>query len=455
MAFNSYYLNIMVRILLISATNFGFFYFLLKGDRFFTILLLGILFIIQVMWLFLYVNSVNRTLARFLLTIGEEETMLKPLQQKVEKTFRGLQHSFEKLNREMGRMRLENEYASVLIQNTVDQLGSGIIAWNKKGKVELVNRAGLNLLELNQLDDMQQLEEGYPGTRDRLEGLAEGRRTILSLIQSGKKVPFVFWTTGFLLGDKTVKLASFQSIDRELEEHEMVSWEKLIRVLSHEVSNSVTPITTLGANIKKRMGSVLSGNKKSFELEAGMAHDIQRSADLIEQRGLRLIEFVAQYKTMMRIPDPQLETVGLKEFLSDICSLCSNFESLTDYKISCDVSPTGLTTEMDRKMMEQVLINLVRNAVEAFPAGREGRIEVSSLQGPSDSVLIQVKDNGEGISPEILDQVFIPFFTTKEKGSGIGLSLSRRIINLHGGSVQMISEPGKGTRVNINLQGKE
>ena len=453
MAFNSYYLNILLRILLISATNFGFFYFLLKGDRFFTIMFLGILFIFQVIWLFLYVNTVNRTLARFLLTIGEEDTMIIPLQQHVEKTFRGLQHSFERLNREVGRMRLEKEYASVLIQNTVDQLGSGILAWNDKGEVELVNEAGLKLLELSQLDDMQQLEEGYPGTRARMEGLDEGRRTIITLMRSGVKVPFIFWATGFLLGDKRVKLTSFQSIDRELEENEMVSWEKLIRVLSHEVSNSVTPITTLGANIKKRMGSVISGRKKNYELEAGMAQDIQRSADLIEQRGLRLIDFVAQYKTMMKIPEPQLKPVGLKEFLSDVCSLCSHFESPSTYKISCDVTPSGLTTEMDRKMMEQVLINLVRNAVEAFGEDREGRIEVFASRGSDDAVSIQLIDNGDGIPAEILDQVFIPFFTTKEKGSGIGLSLSRRIVNLHGGSIQLTSKSGDGTTLTIRLPG--
>ena len=263
MAFNSYYLNILVRILLISGTNFGFFYFLLNGDRFFTVLLLVILFIVQLVWLFIYVNSVNRTLSRFLLTIGEEETMVVPLQQQVEKTFRGLEHSFKRLNREVGRMRLEKEYASVLIQHAVDQAGTGIMAWNENGKVELVNRAGLKLLVMKELDDMRQIDEVYPGTSERLEGMADGERNVFSLIQSGKKVPFVFRASGFLLGDTTMKLASFQSIERELEEHEMVSWEKLIRVLSHEVSKSVTPITTLGANIKKRMETVLSGNKKN------------------------------------------------------------------------------------------------------------------------------------------------------------------------------------------------
>jgi signal transduction histidine kinase len=203
------------------------------------------------------------------------------------------------------------------------------------------------------------------------------------------------------------------------------------------------------------MDSVLAGQQNKYELAAGMARDIQRSADLIEQRGLRLIDFVAQYKTLMRMLEPRLKPVGLKAFLSDVCSLCSHFESATDYRISCNVSPFGLTAEMDRKMMEQVLINLVRNAVEAFGAGREGRIEVFASQASDDSVLIQVKDNGEGIPAEMLDEVFIPFFTTKEKGSGIGLSLSRRIVNLHGGSIQMTSEPGKGTIVNIQLPGKE
>jgi two-component system nitrogen regulation sensor histidine kinase NtrY len=451
MAFNSYYLNILVRILLISATNYGFFYFLLRGERFFTLVLLAVLFIAQVVRLFIYVNSVNRNLARFLGTLGEQETMVMPLQEKVEKTFRGLQHSFEKLNREIGRMRLENQYASVLIQHTVDQLGSGIMAWNDEGVVELVNRAGLKLLGMERLEHLEELSQVYPGMTERLVGMAEDRQTIINVMRSGIRVPLVCRATSFLLGDKTMKLASFQSIDRELEEHEMVSWEKLIRVLAHEVSNSVTPITTLGANIKKRMGSLLPGSGGKYELDAGVAEDIQRSAELIERRGLRLIDFVGQYRTMMRMPEPEIKPVGIKDILSDICSLCSHFDSAQTYRISWDVSPPDLSTGMDRKMMEQVLINLVRNATEALAEDRTGRIELLALPGPDDTLLIQVKDNGKGIPADILDQVYIPFFTTKENGSGIGLSLSRRIIHLHGGNIRISSEPGKGTCAEIRL----
>jgi signal transduction histidine kinase len=231
----------------------------------------------------------------------------------------------------------------------------------------------------------------------------------------------------------------------------MISYERLIRVLGHEVSNSVTPITTLGANIKKRMGSVLTGRKAAYELTAEVANDIRRSADLIEHRGLRLIDFVTQYKTMMKMPEPRLQPVGLKEFLDDICSLCDQFESVSTYRISCRVSPSGLTASIDRKLMEQALINLVRNAVEALPAGRDGEIGVHASREADETLSIQVIDNGKGIPPEILEEVFIPFFTTKEKGSGIGLSISRRIVNLHGGSIHIGPGSQKGTSITIRL----
>jgi len=162
MAFNSYYINILARIILMSATNFGFFYILLQRGRFFTLLFLGLLFIIQVIWLIHYVNGVNIALSRFLLTLGEEETMTIPIQNKIEKTFRGLQHSFEKVNTEIANMRIEKQYATVLMKNIVNHQGSGILAWRENGEVELVNDAGLNLLKISELNNMSELDPVYP-----------------------------------------------------------------------------------------------------------------------------------------------------------------------------------------------------------------------------------------------------------------------------------------------------
>ena len=451
MALNSFYINILIRILLLSGTNLIFFYFLVHYNRFFTILLLGILIIVQVIWLIYYVNGVNRSLARFLLTLGEEETMLVPIQNKIEKTFRGLQYSFNRLNKEIGRMRLEKQYTSVLIQKIIDHLGNGILAWNNEGKVELANEAGLRLLGLNQLEAINQMDEKYPGVITKLEGIKSGEKAMLNLTIEGTSMPFLFRANEFPLGENHITLVAFQNIRAELEENEMISWEKLIRVLTHEVSNSVTPITTLGSNIKKRLQSVVMESKPVYSIGESLAIDIKRSAELIEQRGNRLIDFIQQYKSMMMLPDPDLKPVRIKEIVSDVCSLCKDLDSPVKYTIHYNVHPPNIVCLIDRKLIEQVLINLVRNAVEALSADKDGIINVEVKMEDKDEIIIRIQDNGTGIPPDILDQVFIPFFTTRDKGSGIGLSLSRRIIQLHGGTVNIRSEEGIGSIVCITL----
>ena len=273
MAFNSYYLNILVRILIMSVTNLGFFYVLSTRERFFTLFFLGVLFIIQVVWFIYYVNSVNRSLSRFLLTLGDDETMTMPIQNTIEKTFQGLQHSFRTINEEIGRMRLENQYATVLMQNIVNHLGSGVLAWRDNDDVELLNEAGLSLLNITEFTSIMQLEDYYPGLVDRLNSMKPGENTRIDLKGHGSKLPCLFRATEFLLGEDRIRLVSFQSIRSELEENEMVSWEKLIRVLAHEVSNSVTPITTLGSNIKKRLSAIMSGERSEYSIEKELASE--------------------------------------------------------------------------------------------------------------------------------------------------------------------------------------
>jgi nitrogen fixation/metabolism regulation signal transduction histidine kinase len=267
----------------------------------------------------------------------------------------------------------------------------------------------------------------------------------------GEKVPISFRGEGFQLGDKHLILASFQNIHSEMEETEMESWEKLIRVLTHEVSNSVTPIATLGSNIRKRLHSAGKAKTGQISLSGDLANDIVRSAELIEQRGNGLIDFISQYKTFMRLPEPDIRKINLKELIDDACRLGENLESASSCNINCSVEPPGIHCLADRKMIEQVLLNLVRNALEAIPEGREGLIDITGRILEPGFASVQVKDNGTGIPSEILDQVFIPFFTTKEKGSGIGLSFCRRIISMNGGSIRIKSTSEAGTIVNITL----
>jgi len=453
MTYNRFYLNILLRIVALSLTNLGFFYFLMSGERFFTTLFTGIILVIQVIWLFYYINVVNLNLSRFLLMLGEEETKIIPLKTKVEKVFGGLQHSFQRLNEEMAGARLEREYAAVLIQNIVNHSATGIIAWDQDGIVELINRSAMKMLDRQELHSLTDLNHQYPGLSDWLLTLSEDDKGTWKLERDGTKSPLAFRSVGFRLGEKNIMLVSFQNIGAELEQSEMESWEKLIRVLTHEVSNSVTPITTLGSNIRKRIDSAEKQKSGDIIISGDLSVDIQRSAELIEQRGNGLIDFIGQYKTFMRLPEPDIRSISLKELIEDACKFGENLESGFTCKISSRLDSPDIQCRADRKMIDQVLINLIRNALEAIPSDREGLIEISVHILDSRYTAISIKDNGSGIQPEIIDQVFIPFFTTKEKGSGIGLSFCRRIINMNGGNIQVATTSSSGTTMRLTLPG--
>lgn len=219
---------------------------------------------------------------------------------------------------------------------------------------------------------------------------------------------------------------------RTMEANEMESWQKLIRVMGHEIMNSITPIISLSETLGSR-----AVDEKSYAY-------MQQGVQIIHKRSKGLLEFVENYRRLTRIPLPQKEKVELGTLLSDLKNL------FPDNFIHILPPSTEIYLQADRVQIEQVLINLVRNAREACNAVEWDecigpRIEVSVFHHPEWRVAISVADNGEGILPEVLDKIFVPFFTTKEGGSGIGLSLCRQIMHLHGGSITATSTPGNGT----------
>lgn len=219
---------------------------------------------------------------------------------------------------------------------------------------------------------------------------------------------------------------------RTMEANEMESWQKLIRVMGHEIMNSITPIISLSEALGSR-----AVDERSYAY-------MQQGVQIIHKRSKGLLEFVENYRRLTRIPLPKKEKVELGTLLRDLKNL------FPDNFIHILPPSTEIYLQADRVQIEQVLINLVRNAREACNAVEWDecigpRIEVSVFHHPEWRVALSVADNGEGILPEVLDKIFVPFFTTKEGGSGIGLSLCRQIMHLHGGSITATSTPGTGT----------
>jgi two-component system nitrogen regulation sensor histidine kinase NtrY len=448
MKYNSFYLNILVRIILFGITNFGFFWLLVNTDRFFSILFLGILIIGQLASLIYYINTTNRNLARFLLILGEEDVEFVPLKEKVEKTFKGLHYSFQRLNEEINRTRLQREYTDVLFRNVMDHMDTGILVWNSNGFVQVVNESGLGLLNVKDLNEIYELDNQHTGLSNRILKMRSGGRSVINLSNAwGESQPFLFRAKKFILGGEELALVSFQNIQSEMEEKEMESWQKLIRVLAHEVSNSVTPITTLGTNIRKRLKTMIKDPESEVKIPLPVIEDIYRSTELIEQRGNGLIDFIGRYKSFLRLPEPDIKPLVLKTLLDDVCSLCAYGVMKESVSLTNKVTPLNLLLNADRKMLEQVLINVIQNALNALSGNPRGLINIEANEEKNGTVVMNITDNGPGIPANIVDKVFVPFFTTEEKGNGIGLSLSRRIMQLHGGTLRLRSEEKKGTTV--------
>lgn len=448
MKYNSFYLNILVRIILFGITNFGFFWLLVNTDRFFSILFLGILIIGQLASLIYYINTTNRNLARFLLMLGEEDVEFVPLKEKVEKTFKGLHYSFQRLNEEINRTRLQREYTDVLFRNVMDHMDTGILVWNSNGFVQVVNESGLGLLNVKDLKKIYELDNQHAGLSKRILKMRSGGRSVINLSNAwGESQPFLFRAKKFILGEEELALVSFQNIQSEMEEKEMESWQKLIRVLAHEVSNSVTPITTLGTNIRKRLKTMITDPESEVKIPLPVIEDIYRSTELIEQRGNGLIDFIGRYKSFLRLPEPDIKPLVLKTLLDDVCSLCAHGVMKESVSLTNKVTPLNLQLNADRKMLEQVLINVIQNALNALSGNPRGLINIEANEEKNGTVVLNITDNGPGIPANIVDKVFVPFFTTEEKGNGIGLSLSRRIMQLHGGTLRLRSEEKKGTTV--------
>jgi nitrogen fixation/metabolism regulation signal transduction histidine kinase len=452
MVYNSFQANILTRIalLVVSITALAFLY--VSQERFFTLLSLVLLVILQIILLFVYLNKTNKNLARFLLLLTQEDTSVIQWKDKVERTFHGLHHSFKKVNDEINRIRLEKEKGSILLQNVIDHMGTGIFAVDDDGRVELVNEEALKILNLDRLYMLTDLDNYQEGLADELSNIRYDSGNVIHLKQDdGATIPILVRVSVFTLEDKRLRLFSLQSIKTELEAKEIESWQQMTRVLAHEISNSVTPISTLAEGINRKLLQSKSGKDEDLHISGQAAPDLLRSSELIVQRGNALVDFVEHYKSFTRLADPVLVRVELRHLFENVSRYFQGELTQTGSSLTIEVSENSQYVFVDPNLMEQALLNLVRNALNAVSERENGSIVLLARPGEKSEVYLEISDNGSGMSPEILEQIFIPFFTTKPKGTGIGLSIVRKIVHMHGGNIHARSQEGRGSTFVIRL----
>ena len=443
MTYKNFRLNIIFRVLLLVITTFILVYVVHSGEYYMTPFLFGLLILLQVFSLINYIEKTNRIVASFLESIRFSDFSRTFQVEGLGSSFDNLKRAFNKVIEDFQRIRTEKEEHYFYLQQIISHVEIGILAYQKDGTVEMINNSAKKLFNVQSLKNIQLLETWSSGFESVFFDIKPGDNELIKVRKGDDILQLSIYATQFKINEREIILVSIKNIQSELEEQEMKAWQKLIRVLTHEIMNSIAPIASLTSTVNvmvketaKEIGPHITGD---FDQET--FDDIIEALDTIHKRSTGLIHFVEKYRNLTKIPNPNFSVYKIKDQFENIYNLLKKEILEKEIKISIIVVPEMLEVTADEQLIEQVLINLVKNSIHALENVEKAEIKLNAYINNSGKRVMQIYDNGQGIIKEVGDKIFIPFFTTKSSGSGIGLSLSKQIMRLHGGNIKVTSEP--------------
>jgi two-component system nitrogen regulation sensor histidine kinase NtrY len=434
---------VMPRVAMLTATIFLFCLFLFSKDWIYSLLFLAIS-IYQIKLLVEYLDRSNQNIATFLDSISFDDLSYSFKTKSDDPAVQRLHLELNEALLNLRNSRREKDSEFLFFKNIVMHVGIGLIIFKEDGKIEIFNSAARRLLKINRAENIADLKEVSETLVNVFTKLKTGGRELLRLKVGDDLVQLSIYAIELTLRGENVKLISLQNIQSELEEKEMEAWQNLVRVLTHEIMNSVTPISSLAGIVEEELKEHME-SKESAPLTEDQLNDIHLSLQTISKRSEGLIHFVKEFRSLTSIPKPKPVQIEVKTLLEELAMLHRKELMEKSIHLNITVYPEDLTISADKNMIDQVTINLIKNAIQAFEDQENKQIELKAALNEKSRPVISVKDNGSGIDPEAIERIFIPFFTTKKTGSGIGLSLSRQIMREHQGTLTVKSNPGKGT----------
>ena|SRR6218665_712234 len=429
--------NIVLRVLLLALLIAGLAWCLLETGYVVVPFLLFAAVVISTLSLIRSLEKTNREFTDFITAIKNSDFSRLNEKDKRGKSFARLKEAQNSIIDEFQRVRIEREAHYFFLQNVVEHINTAIIAVESEGGIVLMNGGARQLLDAPYLKNISALKASHPQLHHMIMSLQPGSHPLFELERAGGKLRMSLKASHFSINGNRHKLISLTNIESELDLTELQAWEKLIHVLTHEIMNSMTPISSLSSLLRIKAAGLLGK-------EAGndTVSDIAEGLQVIEKRSYGLTNFVNSYKTLMAIPRPDLKTVEVEALFRRIKVLRQEVLLAQGIQLTLLLTSKDLFIHADAELLEQILLNLLNNAADACAGSPEPLIELSA-RARDHKVIVTVADNGTGIDSEHLDKIFIPFFTTKKGGSGIGLSLSKQIMRLHGGNLLLSSVPGK------------
>jgi signal transduction histidine kinase len=421
-------------------------------------LVVGGAMIYQITALIRYVEKTTRDLTRFLDSVRYADFSQGFTSDGRGPLFDRLRDAFREVTDEFRRIRAEKEEQVRYLENVVQHIGIPLISFRDDGTVELMNRAARRLLRTGPIRNIEKLTDVSEELVANLRDLDSGEQAMVRVAEEDRTLQLAVNVSRFRLRDEAHAIATIQDLRNELEEKEMEAWQQLTRVLTHEIMNSVAPISSLASTAHRLLNELPEELSAPAGGDGDVAHaieetttDAREAVQTIERRSKGLISFVDSYRSFTKIPQPTFEVLSAKELFDGVRRLLRVQIEEHDMEVEVNVEPDHLELTADPDLIEQVLINLTLNAIQALEDQSNARIELRARIDRRSRPVLQVIDNGPGIPPDVQERIFVPFFTTKEDGSGIGLSLSRQIMRLHGGSISVRSDPDDGTTFTLRF----
>lgn len=392
-----------------------------------------------------HVTRGTRALADFLLAVQYRDFSRHYNEAHPNRALRPLHAAFNQLSATFRQLSAEREAQFTYLQTVLQLIDTGIISFDATGRVESINESFKRTLELPYLKSMATLRKRLPDLHDAISRLQPGAATVVKVAVGRNVLQLLLSATTFRLQGREFTLVAFKNVSHTLDETETAAWQKLLRVMTHEIMNSVAPIASLADTLRRDLSRELA------QADAMPAAGHQRLADvaegigIIQRRSEGLLRFAHVYRNFSTISTPTLTTVYVQELFNSIGGLLSTQLTQDEIGLRTTVEPADLCLQADCQLMEQVLINLVLNAADAVRRQPQPRIRLRAYQQDGGRTIIEVADNGPGIPAEVLDSIFIPFFTTRPGGTGIGLSLAKQILHLHQANIKVQSGPDEGT----------
>ncbi len=426
---------IAARTLLIMLTLLALTYFISIKGYYANIIILFTLLIFQSLSVVRYVEKTNAELTRFLSSARHADFSQRFELKNLGSGFDELGHEFSAILEKFQHNRASQAEELIHLKAIIEHVPVPLISIHSQGKITLWNNSARRLFGSHSVDFVGDLPKFGDNFANQLTTIAAGERRLVTFEVDGMEQQLTISATEIIIAAKQEKLLSMQNIQNELDGAQLQAWQELVRVLTHEIMNSITPVASLAKTAVDLLTDVetkLANTEASEELT-----DVCDAVATVARRSESLMKFVASYRQLTHLPPPNKSKIKLKDVFTQVSSIATQHWSEKSIQLTVNIAPSELDFTVDVDMIEHMLINLLKNAEEAMCTIEKPAVKLNAYLNKRGHVVIDVQDNGVGISEEISDKIFVPFFTTKKEGSGVGLALTRQVMIAHNGTVKV------------------